>query len=125
MTIDGFLMRNILKWIIQQQSEVNGSFQEKFIFDGIYQRKIPIEFQEIALTAHVLISLSGIDPHDFGGLNISGAKNHAAKFLSSRLEILDRSGSALDIALVNKQGVIYKPCGSTRGGRGLVKNPLY
>ena len=46
------------------------------------------------------------------------AKNHAAKFLSSRLEILDRSGSALDIALVNKQGVIYKPCGSTRGGRG-------
>ena len=103
MTIDGFLMRNILKWIIQQQSEVNGSFQEKFIFDGIYQRKIPIEFQEIALTAHVLISLSGIDPHDFGGLNISGAKNHAAKFLSSRLEILDRSGSALDIALVKTQ----------------------
>jgi len=36
----------------------DGSFREDYIYDGMYQRKIPIEFQEIALTAHAVIALS-------------------------------------------------------------------
>ena len=36
----------------------DGSFREDYIYDGIYQRKVPIEFQDIALTAHAVISLS-------------------------------------------------------------------
>ena len=36
----------------------DGAFRESFIYDGIYQRTIPIEFQEIALTAHAVIALS-------------------------------------------------------------------
>lgn len=43
--------------MIRQQAE-DGSFKEKFVYNGEYQRKLPVEFQEIALTAHVMIALS-------------------------------------------------------------------
>jgi hypothetical protein len=46
-----------LEWLIHQQAE-DGSFKEKFVYNGEYQRKLPVEFQEIALTAHVMIALS-------------------------------------------------------------------
>ena len=107
---------------LEQQSEENGSFQEKFIFDGIYQRKIPIEFQEIALTAHVLISLAGIEIDDFGALNLTKARNAAGRFLASRLEILDKSGSALDIALVARALQLAKSEGSEASFEILAKN---
>jgi hypothetical protein len=55
--VDGFVIAKTLQWLTSQQS-IDGSFRENFVFDGIYQRKIPIDFQEVALTAHVLISLS-------------------------------------------------------------------
>lgn len=55
--IDPVILVRSLDWLIRQQSE-DGSFKEVFVYNGEYQRKLPIEFQEIALTAHVLISLS-------------------------------------------------------------------
>ena len=55
--IDPVILVRSLNWLIRQQSE-DGSFKEVFVYDGEYQRKLPIEFQEIALTGHVLISLS-------------------------------------------------------------------
>ena len=55
--IDPLILVRSLDWLIRQQSE-DGSFKEVFVYNGEYQRKLPIEFQEIALTAHVLISLS-------------------------------------------------------------------
>ena len=58
--VDGLVIGKTLNWLVSQQSP-DGSFREKIVFDGLYQRKIPIEFQEIALTSHVLISISGLD----------------------------------------------------------------
>jgi hypothetical protein len=55
--IDPVSLVRSLNWLIRQQSD-DGSFKEVFVYNGEYQRKIPIEFQEIALTAHVLISLA-------------------------------------------------------------------
>ena len=59
LVVDSRVLRKTLRWLISQQSPEDGSFREKFVFDGIYQRKIPIEFQEIALTSHVLMALAG------------------------------------------------------------------
>ena len=95
----------------------------------MYQRKIPIEFQEIALTAHAVIALSSFMhqvislhritdrinisiqyifvvcnlPHFLlqdSMWNTSMAMRLGADFLSSRLSVLDKSGTSLDIALV-------------------------
>ena len=108
--------------MIDQQSKIDGSFQENFVFDGIYQRKIPIEFQEIALTAHVLIALSGNDPNDFPALNLTKAQMEAGQFLASRLDDLDKSGSSLDIALVARALQLSKSEGSEAAFEILAKN---
>merc|ERR1739848_892790 len=73
--------------------------REDYIFDGIYQRKVPIEFQEIALTAHTVIALSNFI-HQDSMWNTSMAMRLGADFLASRLPALDKSGTSLDIALV-------------------------
>ena len=119
---DGFVIAKGLQWLINQQSEENGSFQENFVFDGLYQRKIPIEFQEIALTAHVLIAISGIDEYQYPELNLTKTRSEAATFLANRLEILDRSGSALDIALVARALQLSKSEGSEAAFEILAKN---
>ena len=99
LVVDSRVLTKTLGWLISQQSPEDGSFRENFVFDGIYQRKIPIDFQEIALTSHVLIALAGFADSGFD-FNTTGTMKRAANFLSSRLEILDQSGTSLDIALV-------------------------
>ena len=58
--VDGFVIAKTIGWLVDQQSPEDGSFHEKYVFDGIYQRKIPIDFQEVALTSHVLIAFSSL-----------------------------------------------------------------
>ncbi len=58
--VDGYVLVKTLGWLVDQQYPEDGSFRENDIFDGIYQRKIPIDFQEVALTAHALIALSSL-----------------------------------------------------------------
>ena len=87
--VDSLVSTKTLNWLITQQI-ADGSFRENFVFDGIYQRKIPIEFQEIALTSHVLLALSELTQEERSDLNVTLTMQRAANFLASRLEILDR-----------------------------------
>lgn len=97
--VDGFVIAKMLQWLVAHQSK-DGSFREKYIFDGIYQRKIPVESQEIALTAHVLSSIATLSQEDLGSSKLVTMVQDAASFIAGRLEILDKSGTSLDIALV-------------------------
>ena len=54
---DGVVLERGLHWLFKSQHD-QGNFREFNIYHGNYQSSIPIEFQEVALTAHVVISLS-------------------------------------------------------------------
>ena len=115
--VDGLVIGKTLNWLLAQQSH-DGSFTEKYVFDGIYQRKIPIEFQEIALTSHVLISISGLDT----SFNVSRILAQSTEFLKSRLEVLDKSGTSLDIALVARALQVAQSDGAEAAFEILAKN---
>ena len=119
--VDSRVLTKTLGWLISQQSPEDGSFRENFVFDGIYQRKIPIDFQEIALTSHVLIALAGFTDSGFD-FNTTSTMKRAANFLSSRLEILDKSGTSLDIALVARALQVSNSEGSEAAFEILAKN---
>ena len=121
LALDGLILRKTVYWLKEQQS-LDGSFREKFVFDGIYQRKIPIDFQEIALTSHVLIALSGLSRHEIQDFNVTSSIEAAAKFLANRLEILDRSGTSLDIALVARALQVSNSPGAEAAFEILAKN---
>ena len=55
--VDGVVLQRGLHWLFKNQHD-EGSFREFNIYHGNYQSSIPIEFQEVALTSHVVISLS-------------------------------------------------------------------
>ena len=121
LVVDSRVLTKTLGWLISQQSPEDGSFRENFVFDGIYQRKIPIDFQEIALTSHVLIALAGFTDSGFD-FNTTSTMKRAANFLSSRLEILDQSGTSLDIALVARALQVSNSEGSEAAFEILAKN---
>ena len=96
--VDGIVIQRSLQWLFNNQHE-DGKFRESNIYDGNYQRKIPIEFQEIGLTAHVVIALSHFLDED-SIWNTSLAVRLGANFLAAYLKALDQSGTSLDIAIV-------------------------
>ena len=55
--VDGVAIQRSLQWLFNAQHD-DGKFRESNIYDGRYQRNIPIEFQEVALTAHVVTSMA-------------------------------------------------------------------
>ena len=63
------------------------------------QSSIPIEFQEVALTAHAVICMSHFLDED-SIWNTSQALNRASEFLAGHLGALDQSGTSLDMAMV-------------------------
>ena len=114
-------MSKLLNWLTAQQSP-DGSFREKYVFDGIFQRKIPIEFQEIALTSHVLISLSALTTQEKAEFNLTKIIDKSCNFLANRLEILDKSGTSLDIALVARALQVSNGDGAEAAFEILAKN---
>ena len=109
--LDPLAFSQTLHWLKGQQS-ADGSFRENYVFDGIYQRKIPIEFQEIALTSHVLLAFSVLDQSEKEDFNVTATMQNAADFLARRLEVLDRFDtflikSFMQIFLFKSLGLVY------------------
>jgi len=96
--VDGVVLQRSIQWLFKNQHD-DGKFRESNVYDGNYQRLIPIEFQEVALTAHVIIAMSHFLDED-SIWNTSTALRLGANFLSDHLKSLDQSGTSLDIALV-------------------------
>lgn len=96
-TVDGVVIQRCLQWLLAQQLD-DGSFREAHLYHGTYQRLIPVEFQAVALTAHVVTVLSRfMDEEAFWKTAL--AMRMGAGFLAAKLGSLDRSGTALEIAL--------------------------
>ncbi len=55
--VDHRLLNRSLTWLLAHQSATDGSFQESYLFGGRRDGHVPVEFQKVSLTAHIVLSL--------------------------------------------------------------------
>uniref|UniRef100_A0A0K2TMG2 Macroglobulin complementrelated CG7586PAlike [Tribolium castaneum] n=1 Tax=Lepeophtheirus salmonis TaxID=72036 RepID=A0A0K2TMG2_LEPSM len=108
--VDPSIPLDIQLWLIKQQRN-DGSFSESYLYPNIKDHFIPLEMQETALTAHVLLVLAELKD-DASSAQTIFTIDRALHYLTSKLGELDIYGSTLVVALVSRALQVARASGA-------------